>query len=42
MSYSLSKRNHVVKLVLIDLLVRNRGVSRGSTQNYFEEKIYKV
>jgi hypothetical protein len=37
MSYSLSKKNHVVKLVLIDLLDRNRDVSRRSTQNYFEE-----
>lgn len=37
MSYSISKNNNIVKLVLIDLLDKNVDVFRRSTQNYFEE-----
>jgi len=36
-SYSLSKNNNIIKLVLIDLLNRNIDVFRRSTQNFFEE-----
>ena len=36
-SYSLTKNNNIVKLVLIDLLNRNIDVYRRSTLNYFEE-----
>ncbi|MCL7754616.1 outer membrane beta-barrel protein [Polaribacter sp. Z022] len=37
MSYSLSKNNNILKLVLIDLLDKNVDVFRRSTLNYFEE-----
>ena len=37
MSYSLSKNNNIVKLVLIDLLDKNVDVFRKSTLNFFEE-----
>ncbi|ARV16349.1 hypothetical protein [Polaribacter sp. SA4-12] len=37
MSYSLSKNNNIIKLVLIDLLDKNIDVYRRSTLNYFEE-----
>ncbi|MEN8703390.1 MAG: outer membrane beta-barrel protein [Polaribacter sp.] len=36
-SYSLTNRNNIVKLVFIDLLNKNRDVFRRSTLNYFEE-----
>lgn len=36
-SYSLSKNNNIIKLVLIDLFNRNIDVFRRSTQNFFEE-----
>ncbi|MCL7762971.1 outer membrane beta-barrel protein [Polaribacter sp. Z014] len=36
-SYSLSAKNNIIKLVLIDLLDRNVDVYRRSTLNYFEE-----
>ena len=37
MSYSISPKNNIVKLVFIDLLNRNIDVFRRSTLNYFEE-----
>lgn len=37
MSYSLTSKNNIVKLVFIDLLNRNIDVFRRSTLNYFEE-----
>ncbi|WP_339659864.1 outer membrane beta-barrel protein, partial [uncultured Polaribacter sp.] len=37
MSYSLSKNNNIVKLVLIDLLNKNVDIFRRSTINFFEE-----
>lgn len=37
MSYSLAKQNHIVKLVLIDLLNKNIDIFRRSTINFFEE-----
>lgn len=37
MSYSVSKNNNIVKLVLIDLLNKNVDVFRRSTLNFFEE-----
>ena len=37
MSYSISRNNNIIKLVLIDLLDKNVDVFRRSTQNYFEE-----
>ncbi|WP_083139509.1 outer membrane beta-barrel protein [Polaribacter reichenbachii] len=39
MSYSLSPKNNIVKLVLIDLLNKNVDVFRRSTDNFFEETI---
>ena len=36
-SYSLTSKNNIVKLVLIDLLDKNIDVYRRSTLNYFEE-----
>ena len=36
-SYSLSKKNNIVKLVFIDLLNKNIDVFRRSTLNFFEE-----
>ncbi|MHB0756592.1 outer membrane beta-barrel protein [Polaribacter sp. M15] len=38
-SYSLSEKNNIVKLVLIDLLNKNIDVFRRSTDNFFEETI---
>ena len=37
MSYSLSKNNNIIKIVLIDLLDKNINVDRRSTLNFFEE-----
>jgi hypothetical protein len=37
MSYSLSKNNNIIKVVLIDLLDKNIDVERKSTLNFFEE-----
>ncbi len=37
MSYSFSKNNNILKLVLIDLLDKNIDIYRRSTANYFEE-----
>lgn len=37
MSYSLSKNNNIIKVVLIDLLDKNIDVDRKSTLNFFEE-----
>jgi hypothetical protein len=37
MSYSLANKNHVLKLVLIDLLNKNVDIFRRSTINFFEE-----
>ena len=37
MSYSLSPKNNIIKLVFIDLLNKNIDVFRRSTLNYFEE-----
>lgn len=39
MSYSLSKNNNILKLLLIDLLNKNIDVFRRSTDNFFEETI---
>ena len=36
-SYSLANKNHVLKLVLIDLLNKNVDIFRRSTINFFEE-----
>lgn len=36
-SYNISKNNHMLKLVLIDLLDKNVDFERRSTANYFEE-----
>jgi len=37
MSYSLSKNNNIIKIVLIDLLDKNVNVDRRRTLNSFEE-----
>ena len=37
MSYSLANKNHILKLVLIDLLNKNVDIFRRSTINFFEE-----
>ena len=37
LSYSITKRNNIVKLVFIDLLNKNIDIFRRSTLNYFEE-----
>lgn len=39
MSYALSSKNNILKLLLIDLLNKNVDVFRRSTDNFFEETI---